>query len=179
MLVTPSGIPTISHALSVFQVDIQGIDDHVPVFKRPIHNDCRVKEDIGVGSPVCQIAAVDHDKGDESQITVRNSLHSITAKQRHCVHTRDLLQLQYSLDDLNNTEERGPFDINLETGEITTTDRLDFEMRWNYELSVKASSEFFICLCLQGQGLSLDMRHDKCNTVKVVWIYVFTGSSKT
>nr|XP_009683055.1 PREDICTED: protocadherin gamma-A10-like [Struthio camelus australis] len=112
LLLTASdgGSPVKSGSTAIRVVVLDG-NDNAPAFTQSVY-EVTVREDVAVGSRVLRVTATDRDEGPNAQ--VRYSFHKVPEK-------------------VDRT-----FQLDPESGEITVTERLDFERRAFYELDVQA-----------------------------------------
>ncbi|XP_067161142.1 protocadherin gamma-A3-like [Apteryx mantelli] len=107
---TDGGSPVKSGSTGIHVIVLDG-NDNAPAFTQPVY-EVTVREDVAVGSQVLRVTATDRDEGQNAE--VRYSFHKVPEKFERTFH------------------------LDPDSGEITVTERLDFEGKAFYELDVQA-----------------------------------------
>ena len=112
------GTPSRSATTSIV-VDVTDINDNSPVFDRRLY-EATVPEDVDIPVVVLRVGAVDPDDGVNGEVRYELERRRIGSKSAAAV------------------DDREPFEVDAETGEIRLIGRLDFESRSQYSLTVIA-----------------------------------------
>ncbi|XP_066507605.1 protocadherin beta-16-like [Hoplias malabaricus] len=104
------GSPKKSSTVQI-HISVLDVNDNTPVCKQSVYK-AEVREDSPVGSVLTKVSAADADEGVNGEVS-------------------------YSIAQASK-EARNLFNINLETGEITTLGRLDYERERTFQINVEA-----------------------------------------